>query len=1170
MKFIYEPLKELSNFENVVEAVSESKGRIGVIGPSDSQKAHFCCAFLNEIKRKAVIVTYNELQAKALYQDYTFLLGDGVLLLSPAEYILYDIEAKSYESTYNRLKVLEQVVNGDYKVVIVSSEVLCQRIMTPDKFKANMFTIDMDSMIDMEALSEKLQQAGYERVGTIEGKGQYAIRGSIFDIFPVNSDEPVRIDFFGDEIDSIRSFDVDTQRSTKNIDSINIIPAREILIDDAEREKIITDIKADYSDQLETYIKADLEDSFIRTFKERIEHDINRFENFRYFPGIDRYVPFIFQEYSTILDYVKDNLIVLDDSNRIRERINNINFEHNESCKNMLEKGLALNRLGQLYDGSHRFFIQLKEHMAVYTYPFSASPEDAIRKNKTFKLVTRNITGIGGKTEILMDQIKDWKNEKYKIVILTAGRSRGERLCEIMKDYGIEASFYGEYPDNIQPGQIVITNGALRNSFEYPEIKYVVLSDSDFFAKKTKQGRRKNKGKPINAFTDLTVGDYVVHDFHGIGQYMGFEQIKVSGITRDYIKIKYADNGFLYVPTNQMDLVQKFIGADGKAPKVNKLGSNDWAKTKTKVKASLRELAGELVKLYATRQAVKGFKFSPDTVWQKEFEEAFPYEETDDQMRCVEEIKKDMESDRPMERLLCGDVGYGKTEVALRAAFKAVMDSKQVAFLVPTTVLAQQHYINIKERMKDFPIKVDYICRFRTTAEQKEILKKLARGEIDILIGTHRILQKDVVFKDLGLLIIDEEQRFGVAHKDKFKKLKPNIDILTLSATPIPRTLHMSLVSIRDISIIEEPPQERFPVQTYVLEYNQLLIRDAIYREMARSGQVFYLYNRVRTIDIKAYELNQMIPEARIAIAHGQMSERELENTMSAFIAGEYDILVCTTIIESGLDMPNANTIIVEDSDRLGLAQLYQIRGRVGRSNKMAYAYLTYKKDKQLAEESEKRLQAIREFTEFGSGFKIAMRDMEIRGAGNLLGAKQHGQMENVGYDMYCKLLEKAVKEIRNDEDSSDVEEENFTIDISIDAFIDGSYVPEEEDRLEIYKKISLIESEEDASDVYDELVDRYGEVPVEVENLISVAEVKGMATKKGFISIVENKDKGSVVLKFAKDAKINVESIGNVINLTNGQILFNAGAEPYIVYKPGDIKKKKLLDNLMKIFDVY
>jgi len=1172
MEFLYKPLKNNDAFVKITGKLAGKKQKIGITGPSDSQKAHFSSAMIHETGVRAVFVTFNEMQARLLYEDFSFFFGEQALLFPAAEYILYDIEAKSHENSYKRLDVLGRVLAGDYRVLVLSAEAICQRLPAPEKFFQNKIIVDMDIRMPLELLQEKLLSAGYERTGTVSGKGQFAVRGGIVDIFPVNCQDTVRIDFFGDEVDSIRIFDVESQRSVENTDRVEIFPAREILFTDDEKAAVIEKIEQAFRQQLAAYEGNDAHRAVVRNFRGRINYDLDRFRNYNHFPGIDRYLPLILEQYSTILDYAADAVLFMDEPGRIQERIDNVNAEHWESCKNMLGKGLILNETASLYDGYQAFYRQLEDRTVVYINALGNFRDEGLRAGNIFNIAARTVVGTADNIDFMISQVKGWKEAGWKVAVLCGGKGRGERLVEIFHGKGIEAAFYEVFPEELFPGQVAVTSGSLHKSFEYPDIGFVVISEGEFFASPARPRlARKKKGKAINAFTDLEIGDYVVHEYHGIGQYEGLEQIEVSGIKRDYIKIRYRDNGYLYVPVNQMELVQKYIGTEGKEPRLNKLGSGEWAKTKSKVKESLKELAKELVELYAKRQASKGFAFSPDTVWQKQFEEAFPYIETEDQLRCVEEIKRDMESPRPMERLLCGDVGYGKTEVALRAAFKAVMDGKQVAFLVPTTILAQQHYNTIKERLGDFPVRVDYICRFRTAAEQREIIKKVKRGEIDILVGTHRLIQKDVEFKDLGLLIIDEEHRFGVVQKEKLKKIKPNIDILSLSATPIPRTLHMSLVSIRDISIIEEPPQERFPVQTYVMEYNEQLIRDAIYREMARKGQVFYLYNRVKSIDVKAMDIKRLVPEARIAVAHGQMSERELEDIMQAFIEGKYDIIVCTTIIESGLDMPNVNTIIVEDADRLGLAQLYQIRGRVGRSNRLAYAYLTYRKDKQLTETSEKRLKTIREFTEFGSGFKIALRDLEIRGAGNLLGTQQHGQMESVGYDMYCRLLERAIREIKNGEEEAHEElAEDFTIDISISAYIDKSYIPDEEERLEIYKKISLIETDEDAADIIMELTDRYGDVPEETENLVNIARLKARARKKGFSSIAESRN--LVIMKYRRSTDVDLEAVSRVVETFRGKILFNAGAEPYIAYRisGADESRKILLNNLIKLFDVY
>lgn len=1134
MELLYDLLRQNETFGAILSKLQGKPGiHIGIEGPSESQKAHYVYALLKELGRKCVYVAPNEFIAGRIYEDFLSLSQEQALLLPAQEYFLYDVEAQSHGTQHQRLEILQRILAGEYQILVVSAEVLAQRLPSHIRLAESCLTLSVGEEHDTPALVHTFLEMGYERYETVQGRGQFAVRGGIVDIFPVNLPNPIRIDFFGDEIDSLRFFDAVTQRSIEEAGEVYITPAREIFFQEAERRKILK--------RLEGY-----------DCKGVIANDIERFESSGYFPGIDRYIPVILEQYDTVLDYIADKeaLVVLDEPNRIQENLETRQEEFAESCKNMLEKQLIIPELTELYDAYHTFYQQLERYTMVAMKAIGNFKEEGISKANSFRVPARSISGFGESVKVLVAQIKEWKKSQYQISLLAGNKGRGDRLAEMLSEQGVD------------PSGLSILIGSLNKSFEYPDMKAIVISDNELFTSGVKKGgkkAKKKKGAPIHSFTDLAPGDYVVHDVHGIGQYMGLEQVTVTGVTRDYIKIRYKESGFLYVPTNQMDLVQKYIGSEGHSPKLSKLGSGDWNRAKKRVKESLRQLAEELVALYAQRQASRGYAFSPDTVWQTEFEEAFPYEETDDQIQCVEEIKRDMENPRPMERLLCGDVGYGKTEVALRAVFKAVMDGKQVAFLVPTTVLAQQHYKNFVERFKDFPISVDYICRFRTASEQKEIARKVKRGEIDVLVGTHRLIQKDIEFKDLGLLVVDEEQRFGVAHKDKMKKVKPNVDILTLSATPIPRTLHMSLVQIRDISILEEPPQERHPVQTYVMEYEPKIIREAIYRELGRKGQVFYLYNKVRTIDVKAMELGNLVPEAKIGVAHGQMGERELEQIMMDFMAGVYDVLVCTTIIESGLDMANVNTMIIEDGDHLGLAQLYQLRGRVGRSNRLAYAYITYKKDKVLTEFSEKRLQTIREFTEFGSGFKIAMRDLEIRGAGNILGDQQHGQMESVGYDMYVKLLDKAVREIQGE--AADSFEEEVSVDIALTAYIDGSYISQEEDRLEMYKKISLIHSPEDVVDVRDELIDRFGDVPDAVENLISVAWVKSLAKQAGFASITENKE--LVILKFMKQTNIRPDLIADVMDRFSKRILFNAGTEPYLAYKKKDSTGEALLSEI-------
>jgi len=1147
-----EPLLELEEYSRLLAAVREHARPVTVIGPSESQKAHISYALCRHCGKKGVFVAFNEMQARRLFEDFSFFIGDDAVFFPAKEIMLYDVEAKSYDTVYQRLSALDRICRGDYSFVVTSVEAVSHKLLHPDKLMRNVITVGNHGRLDPDKLIRTLVVSAYERMEFVEKKGQFAVRGGIVDVFPINADNPVRIEFFGDEIDSLRWFDVNTQRSVGHVESIRILPAREMIFDDAERAKVIRTVKQDAE-------KAGRRNQELIS---KINADMERLEESWYFPGIDRYIPYIIDEPCTLADYLGDDAIIfMDEPARQQQRLENLLLEHEELCKALIEKGSLLPECTGMFFDYESVFSAVSARKPVYMNTVNADGISA-KDSLQYSIPCRTIGSFQGSMDILTENLIAWKRGKSRVLLLSGTRGRGERLRDSLSEKGIESVYMDEVSRPVMPGEVVITRGSLHKGFEYLTIGFVVISDDEIFGRdrrKTAKSRGKYNGRPISVFTDLAVGDYVVHQTHGIGQYVGLEKLTVEGVKKDYLKIRYQEGAFLYIPTNQMDLIQKYIGTEGKQPKINKLGGSDWLKTRTKVKESLKKLAEELIKLYAQRAALKGFQYSKDTVWQKQFEEQFPYEETEDQLRCIEEIKRDMESGKVMDRLLCGDVGFGKTEVAIRAVFKAVMDGRQVAWLVPTTVLAQQHYSNFLERMKDFPVTVEMLSRFRSRAEQKRILRDVKSGKVDVLIGTHRLLQKDIQFRDLGLLVIDEEQRFGVSHKERLKNLSPEVDVLTLTATPIPRTLHMSLTGIRDISVIEDPPEERYPVQTYVMEYNRDVIRDAIMRELARQGQVFYLYNRVRTIEAKAAEVQAMVPDARVGVAHGQMDEAQLEDIMMSFLKGEFDILVCTTIIESGLDMPNVNTIIVEDADKMGLAQLYQLRGRVGRSNRLAYAYITYRKDKVISEVAEKRLQAIKEFTELGSGFRIAMRDMEIRGAGNLLGPEQHGHMEAVGYEMYCRLLDEAVRELRGE--PARKEDVEVTIDINIDAYIDDSYIGNESRKIEMYRKIAAINDENDVIDIEDELIDRYGEIPEPVRNLIKVAHIRALARSLGISSVTEKKD--SVIFAFADSKSIDFRAIAKTAEKYRRQLLFSAGTSPHLVYKKPQVSGEKLADNI-------
>jgi transcription-repair coupling factor (superfamily II helicase) len=883
------------------------------------------------------------------------------------------------------------------------------------------------------------------------------------------------------------------------------------------------------------------------------------------FPNMDKYINYIYETDTSFLDYFKkEDVIFLDQPAQIINSLKSVQYEYNETCMSLMEKGAVLpSTLDIIFD-----FEKIKRNVLKYkTVIFEKfnNKSEYFFPSERYKILANSTPAYYGNFNLLFEDIRNWKSKNNKILILAGTKGKSNRIKELLEEENIYAKYIETYNEELKNGEVYISNGSLSKGIEYPESNFVIVGDKELFgeAKKSRKKFKNIKGKKINIFTDLKVGDYVVHHSHGIGIYEGIMQLNVENIKKDYFKINYVGGDTLYVPTEQMDLIQKFIGGEGKKPKLHKLGGSDWSKTKTKVKAALMEIAGELVKLYAKRKEIKGYPFSKDTVWQKEMEDLFPFDETEDQLKCIEEIKNDMESNSSMDRLLCGDVGFGKTEVAIRAIFKAVMDGKQVAYLVPTTVLAEQQYKSLKERMKDFPVTIASLNRFRTKNEQMEITKDLKKGMIDIVVGTHRLVQKDVEFKDLGLLVVDEEQRFGVRHKERIKQIKNNVDVLTLTATPIPRTLHMSLVGIRDISVIEDPPENRQPIQTYVMEHSLDIIKDAIEREVARKGQVFYLYNSVKTIDIKEAELTNLLPHIRISVAHGQMNEKELEERMQSFIDGEIDCLICTTIIESGLDMGNVNTIIVEDGDKMGLSQLYQLRGRVGRSNKLAYAYITYKKNKIISEVAEKRLTALREFNELGSGFKIAMRDLEIRGSGNLLGAQQHGQIDSVGYDMYCTLLDRAVKELQG-EPIKDEKDIDVTIDFKISGYISDDYVQSEVEKIDLYKRISSVEDENDIMELTDELIDRFGDIPNEVVVLMNISAIRHLAKACNFDNITEKGD--NILLQYPSEKEVDMRVISALIKEYNRDILFSASKKPYFTYKNRENKPLVMLHNIKSL----
>ena len=1165
LKGALQPLIDSSTFNEIIADIKSDKYPININGLSDSGKSYGIFGIYESINSSMVILTHSDMEAKNIYEDLSFYTND-VYYFPAKEVVFYNIDAISGDLRWARLKVIKEILNNNKKIIVTSIDSLTSVYTPKDLFMKYNIILNVDQDINFKELSRKLLECGYERVEAVEGKGEFSLRGGILDVFPPTSTYPYRIELFGDTIDSIRTFNTDSQRSIEKVDSMEIFPAKEIILS----EEALNRGKENILKELEELKSSDKSD------KERIEKlealvtaNIESLTETLTFETVDSYLPYFYEKPDSFFDYVKNYVYIVDEVKKCEGKLESCYFEFKENYEAFLQRGGILPSQSNLLIDKE-VLIEKLESNEVITLDVFATNSNILNPINKYSLNGITLNSYQGQLDLLIDDIKEKKAKGYKTIILSGTRPRGERLVNTLRDREIE-SVYRDEISSVEFGEVVITFGNLLKGFEYTDLKICVISDKDVFGEaKRKISKRKTNRKgigKIKSFAELKLGDYVVHANHGVGVYKGIKQIEVGGHKRDYLDIVYDKGDKLYVPVDQLDLVQKYIGSEGKTPKINKLGSNDWSKAKAKVKKSINEIAQDLVKLYATRATLRGHKFNKDTEWQRQFEDEFPFEETPDQLTSLEEIKKDMESDKPMDRLLCGDVGYGKTEVAIRAAFKAVMDGKQVAFLVPTTILAEQHYKNLLKRFSDFPVKIDMISRFRSAKEQKATLQAVKEGNVDILIGTHRLVSKDINFKDLGLLIIDEEQRFGVAQKEKIKSLKKNVDVLTLSATPIPRTLHMSLTGARDISVIETPPEERYPIQTYVVEQNDQLVRDAILREVNRDGQVYYVYNRVESIEGMAKYLSDLVPECKVGIIHGQMTERQLEKEMVSFMNREYDVLVCTTIIETGIDIPNVNTMIIHDSDKMGLSQLYQLRGRVGRSNRIAYAYFMYTKDKILTEVAEKRLKALKDFTELGSGFKIAMRDLEIRGAGNMMGSAQHGHMAAIGYDLYCRMLEDTIRIIKGEIEKEPIE---TTVDIKVDAYIPGVYIEDEIQKIEVYKKIAAIESLDDYMDIKAELEDRYSEIPEPVYNLMDIAYIKSRAK---LLSIEEIKETPKEIKFIFADGTNNLNEIYKYL-LANykDKVFLMFGDKPYFGIRNSEVKKegilglfKEILDNLTK-----
>lgn len=1077
---------------------------------------------------QALVVTSSHAKAKRLAEDLSFFVDQKIFVIPDEDQLFLKYEAKSHGGLEERLKALKALLSGESCVVIAPILGAVKKLAPRRIFEENTVRFTLGDEADLEAIKRNLAFMGYERASYIESKGQFSIRGGIVDVFPADSEYPYRIELFDTEVDSIRTFDPLTQRSVENLETVELYPAEQMV----QEENLFRHAAEKLSRAYDAFAKK-LAEPQREQLLQRKDQLLDFIENTANVQLLENYIHYFYDDTEYLWDYMNPNSVVmLEDPDRIREVLEFREKEDREDFKTILERGEAVPGDFKAFPSKADLESLYRQSPVFLFSPFQKQLKGVDRLSASIAVSSKQAPVFNGRMDFLETELKGYLKQSYDVTIVCATDERIENLKNFTERFDLSH-------------QIKLVKGSLTSGMEYPEERLVYLWDGDIF---TTQKHRKTKasekrGKPIKTFTDIRKGDYVVHENHGIGKFVGVEQLTIQKVKKDYLKIKYAGEDMLYVPVEQMDMIQKYIGADGAAPRINKLSGGEWKKVKAKAKAAIVNMAKELLEISAERQARGGYAFAPDSIWQREFEDLFPYEETADQLRCIKEIKEDMERPISMERLLCGDVGYGKTEVAARAIFKCAADGKQAAVLVPTTILANQHYYTFKDRFEKFPFKVEMLSRFRSEKQQETIIEAVKKGSVDVLIGTHRLLSKDIDFKDLGLLVIDEEQRFGVQHKESIKRLRKNVDVLTLSATPIPRTLHMSLIGIKDMSLIEEPPEERYPVQTYVLEQDNELIRDAIQRELDRDGQVYIVYNRIRGIYKIASQITELVPDVVVAVGHGQMNEKQLEDVMIGFVNRESNVLIATTIIESGIDIPNVNTIIILDADRFGLSQLYQLRGRVGRSTRMAYAYLMYQKDKVLTEVAEKRLRAIKEFTEFGAGFHIAMRDLEIRGAGNLLGTEQHGHMMNIGYELYCKLVDDAVRALGGEIVNPDREETSIELDVP--AYIAETYISDEILKLQMYKKIAAIRDEEDEGEILDELIDRFGEPPTEVENLIKVSYIRAMAEKAGISRIHEEQRK--IVFDFHERNQLTPERMAALSAEFGMGILIHAGVKPFI-----------------------
>lgn len=1161
MKGIIETFIDKDDLTSIITGIDEGLKEQLVSGIAGSARSVYISSLYRKKNQSIIVVTYNLLQAQKLYDDMTQLFPEGEIYLYPSnELMVADMSVASPELKAQRIDAVNFLCTDQQGILIVPIAGLRKILPPKELWQRHLLQYKLDDEINLEKSIERFVQMGYVRSDMVASPGEFSVRGGIIDIYPLTEEYPVRIELFDDVIDSIRHFSIDDQRSIDKLQEILIGPASEMIFESSHFERAAVKLE----EQLSQTLKTVKQDHFKELLTIQIGHEIDLLKNKQLPEQIFKYLTLAYEKPASLLDYATENTIIcVDEISRVVEMRESLDKEEAEWQTNLLSEGKIVRDLSVAHDVSK--MITRSKHPILYFSLFlrhvsTISPQNII--NVSYK----QMQDFHGQMHLLKAEIERWKKGGFTVVFLGADEKRVEKLDSVLEDYSIEAVINKD-GDQILKGKVQIMKGSLTNGFELPIHKLAVIVENELFNKKVKKtSTRKQKlsnAERIQSYSELKVGDYVVHVNHGIGKYLGIETLEINGIHKDYLKIKYQGSDQLFVPVDQIHLIQKYVGAENKEPKIYKLGGSDWKRVKKKVESSVQDIADDLIKLYAEREATKGYAFSPDSDLQREFETSFPYRETEDQLRSIIEIKKDMERTRPMDRLLCGDVGYGKTEVALRAAFKAILDGKQVAFLVPTTILAQQHFETMRERFQDYPINIGMLSRFRSRKEQQETIKGLKNGTVDVVVGTHRLLSKDVIYHDLGLLIIDEEQRFGVTHKEKIKTLKTNIDVLTLTATPIPRTLHMSMLGVRDLSVIETPPENRFPVQTYVMEYNNSLVKEAIERELARNGQVYFLYNRVEDIERKADEISMLVPDARVVFAHGRMTETELENVMLTFLNGEADVLVSTTIIETGVDIPNVNTLIVDNADRMGLSQLYQLRGRVGRSNRVAYAYFTYRRDKVLNEVAEKRLQAIKEFTELGSGFKIAMRDLSIRGTGNILGAQQHGFIESVGFDLYSQMLKEAIEErkgkLTGEYENVDVQVE---IDLEVDAYIPDTYIKDGYQKIEMYKRFRNITASDDIAELKEEMTDRFGDYPVEVGNLLKVAEIKVYSKQIGIESVKKVKDEVVLLFNETKSKNINLERFKN-LSAANKKLIAGYGMDgpkfKMVVRVKGNSENKQL-----------